>query len=479
MIDLFESTRYSTESEGRPEEATVVPAATKATGFGLETIKGALSEIFGRKTPTDSETLKEERDEDQTQESADSESSDETEIDDDEFLNYFAYFHGYLPEMQLRKVLKKSGDYLLRKNERHGRTFLLFSVAVRGKTKGKKPRIEIKHYRVYQNEIGVYMEGEKIFKTLADFLIYYILHPHKEMLNINLLRGIPTNDFVLRPLQITLLDKLEKGSFSETLHADVVYLEKPDIRAVVKMLKFEDPYFEGTKKRFFEKARVLMKLRHKNIVRLIGWQIFEDPLMLVFEAMDGGFLDNWLIANFERTCILQLMRDIGARNCSLTADFKLKISNLDRCVNGDSYRMNEPELLPTRYLAPENLSRFIFTPATDCYTFGNLLYEIFTGGEIPYEELEPSQVKANILERVTNDVAKTKMPLPLQNYVKYLLWSYNPAARPGMDKIAEFLTKIIDHLKSAGSTGKWKQTPILFFTAASAPEGRRGARYPK
>jgi len=55
--------------------------------------------------------------------------------------------------------------------------------------------------------------------------------------------------------------------------------------------------------------------------------------------------------------------------------------------------------LPLRHLAPEAISELRFTKATDVWSFGCLLYEIFTGHE-PYPNIHSSAVVDGVKEHV-------------------------------------------------------------------------------
>ncbi len=55
-------------------------------------------------------------------------------------------------------------------------------------------------------------------------------------------------------------------------------------------------------------------------------------------------------------------------------------------------------MLPVRWMAPESLADGIFTPSSDIWSIGVLLYEIMTFGSFPYQGMSNKQV----LEYVKN-----------------------------------------------------------------------------
>ena len=53
-------------------------------------------------------------------------------------------------------------------------------------------------------------------------------------------------------------------------------------------------------------------------------------------------------------------------------------------------------MLPVRWMAPESLSEGVFTPMSDIWSYGVILFEIITFGSFPFQGLSNNQVLLHI-----------------------------------------------------------------------------------
>ena len=63
-------------------------------------------------------------------------------------------------------------------------------------------------------------------------------------------------------------------------------------------------------------------------------------------------------------------------------------------------------MLPVRWMSPESLADGIFTPMSDIWSFGVLLYEIITFGSFPFQGLSNNQVLNNVKAGNTLNIPK-------------------------------------------------------------------------
>lgn len=97
-------------------------------------------------------------------------------------------------------------------------------------------------------------------------------------------------------------------------------------------------------------------------------------------------------------------RDIAARNCLLTCKGPGRVAKIGDfgmardIYRASYYRKGGRAMLPVKWMPPEAFMEGIFTSKTDTWSFGVLLWEIFSLGYMPY----PSRSNQEVLEFVTN-----------------------------------------------------------------------------
>ena len=67
-------------------------------------------------------------------------------------------------------------------------------------------------------------------------------------------------------------------------------------------------------------------------------------------------------------------------------------------------------MLPVRWMAPESLVDGLFTPMTDIWSYGVLLYEIITFGSFPFQGMSNNQVLGHIKTGMTIDIPEGVKP---------------------------------------------------------------------
>ncbi|WKY05517.1 hypothetical protein Q1695_006043 [Nippostrongylus brasiliensis] len=151
----------------------------------------------------------------------------------------------------------------------------------------------------------------------------------------------------------------------------------------------------------------LLELTHMNLLKYLG-QINEtvsdgDATSTAYIPYQMLFKIIWEICDgisyiHSRNLI---HRDLAARNVLLTTGLRAKISGFGFCSDPDDPKFSGNSLavryLPVRWLAPECFQGK-FSQKSDTWSFGVLLYETFTLGEVPYDDLQkPEEIVECVL----------------------------------------------------------------------------------
>jgi serine/threonine protein kinase len=88
-------------------------------------------------------------------------------------------------------------------------------------------------------------------------------------------------------------------------------------------------------------------------------------------------------------------RDIAARNFLVTNDRRVMLSDFGLAAkqHDDDIEASDEFPVPIRWAAPEVLQQNRFSFATDMYSFGATLYEIFSNGDDPLKDHKQEVLK--------------------------------------------------------------------------------------
>jgi len=147
----------------------------------------------------------------------------------------------------------------------------------------------------------------------------------------------------------------------------------------------------------------------------------------------------------HKNCILH--RDLAARNCLVTASGDVKISDfgLSRDIGesqSNTYTTRGVDALPVRWMAPESFIDGTYTPASDVWSFGVVMWEIFTNGVQPYFGISNQQVISAILKGKL--LSKPRLSPEWIYEVMLLCWNFEDKYRPSFSDILEFFTNILN-----------------------------------
>ncbi|RIA05449.1 hypothetical protein BRARA_K00270 [Brassica rapa] len=164
------------------------------------------------------------------------------------------------------------------------------------------------------------------------------------------------------------------------------------------------------KEEFMNEIKLISKLQHRNLVRLLGCCIDGEEKLLVFEYMVNKSLDTFLfdlkkkleidwpkrfniiqgiargLLYLHRDSLLRVVhRDLKVSNILLDEKMNPKISDfgLARMFHGKQHQDSTGSVVGTLgYMSPEYAWTGTFSEKSDIYSFGVLMLEIITGKEI-------------------------------------------------------------------------------------------------
>ncbi|XP_034540648.1 NT-3 growth factor receptor [Notolabrus celidotus] len=240
---------------------------------------------------------------------------------------------------------------------------------------------------------------------------------------------------------IILKRELGEGAFGKVFLAECYNLSPTKDKMLVAVKTLKDPTL-AARKDFQREAELLTNLQHEHIVKFYGVCVDGDPLIMVFEYMKHGDLTKFFRAHGPDAMILvdgqplqtngelglsQMLhiasqiaagmiylasqhfvhRDLATRNCLVGNGLLVKIGDfgMSRDIySTDYYRVGGHTMLPIRWMPPESIMYRKFTTESDVWSFGVILWEIFTYGKQPWFQLANNEViecitQGRVLER--------------------------------------------------------------------------------
>ncbi|XP_026158502.1 fibroblast growth factor receptor 3 isoform X2 [Mastacembelus armatus] len=297
--------------------------------------------------------------------------------------------------------------------------------------------------------------------------------------------------------RLTLGKPLGEGCFGQVVMAEAVGIdkEKPNkpLTVAVKMLK-DDATDKDLSDLVSEMEMMKMIGKHKNIINLLGACTQDGPLYVLVEYASKGNLREYLrarrppgmdysfdtckIPNEQLTfkdlvsCAYQVARgmeylasqkcihrDLAARNVLVTEDNVMKIADfgLARDVhNIDYYKKTTNGRLPVKWMAPEALFDRVYTHQSDVWSYGVLLWEIFTLGGSPYpgipvEELFKLLKEGHRMDKPANCTHELYM-------IMRECWHAVPSQRPTFRQLVEDHDRVL----SMTSTDEYLDLSVPF-----------------
>ncbi|NXI17170.1 FRK kinase, partial [Irena cyanogastra] len=331
----------------------------------------------------------------------------------------------------------------------------------------------VKHYRIKRKDGNFFLTERKTFKTMNKLVDYYSKNNdglcvllRQPCLKIQVpatfdLSYKTVDQWEIDRRSLKLVKKLGSGQFGEVWEG----LWNNTTPVAIKTLKpgSMDP------KDFLREAQTMKTLRHPKLIQLYAVCTLEDPVYIITELMRYGSLLEYLKKDKGSQISLThqidmaaqvasgmayiesenyIHRDLAARNVLVGEHNVCKVADfgLARVFAVGNEKVYEPRTetkLPVKWTAPEAIHCNRFSIKSDVWSFGILLFEIITYGQMPYQGMAGHQV-IQLLDNGYRLPQPDTCPAPLY---KMMLQCWNAEAneRPTFDSLSDQLENYFDN----------------------------------
>ncbi|XP_035246500.1 tyrosine-protein kinase JAK2-like isoform X2 [Anguilla anguilla] len=275
---------------------------------------------------------------------------------------------------------------------------------------------------------------------------------------------------------LIFLQQLGKGNFGsvEMCRYDPLQDNTGEVVAVKKLQHSTAEHLRD----FEREIEILKSLQHENIVKYKGvcYSAGRRNLRLIMEYLPFGSLRDYLIKNKDRIDHKKLLhyatqickgmeylatkryihRDLATRNILVESEQRVKIGDfgLTKVLPQDKeyYTVKEPGESPIFWYAPESLTESKFSVASDIWSFGVVLYELFTHSDkacsppAVFMGMMGSDKQGQMIVYHLIELLKSGSRLPQPEDCPALIysmmkdcWNNEPCPRPSFKKLANSL----------------------------------------
>ncbi|KAF6202853.1 hypothetical protein GE061_003258 [Apolygus lucorum] len=375
------------------------------------------------------------------------------------------WYFGKVSRKEAEKLLmaeeEPRGTYLIRDSE-HNPSGYSLSVKDWEQSRG----YHVKHYKIKPAADGGYfIAANQIFATLPALVQAYT----KNALGLCHVLSKPCprpkpqiwdlapqmrDDWEIDRSEIQLIHKLGQGHFGTVWYGKW----RNSIEVAVKTLR------QGamSTQAFLQEAAIMKKFRHDRLVALYAVCSKAEPIYIVTEYMKNGslleFLRNGDGKDLELPDLIYIAyqvasgmaylemkqlihRDLAARNVLIGENNTAKICDfgLARVIEDDEYCPKQGSRFPIKWTAPESIVYGRFSIKSDVWSYGILLMELFTYGQVPY----PGMHGREVIEQIDQGY---RMPKPASHHVPdpiyrlmLVCWEADPEKRPTFEFLNSYL----------------------------------------
>jgi serine/threonine-protein kinase len=193
-----------------------------------------------------------------------------------------------------------------------------------------------------------------------------------------------------------IIECLKKDEHTGAYLANHIYLGK---RIILKTLNTKTILDKEKIERFKREAKILAKLDHPNIIKVLDFGTYEEFFYISFEYFESKNLrilinERETLEKNKLNLIVQLLkglnyahrndiihRDLKPENILVDESFNLKISDFGLAVAlNENFVTRQTSIVGTPcYMSPEQVNGELLTERSDLFSLGIIIYELFQG----------------------------------------------------------------------------------------------------
>ncbi|RDD37190.1 Tyrosine-protein kinase CSK [Trichoplax sp. H2] len=374
----------------------------------------------------------------------------------------YDWFHGRITRDQAESRLKNARDgiFLIRESTHYPGDYSISLSCKNG----------VQHYRIVHTPTDMMtIDNEVFFTDLEKLIAHYMINDMGLVTPLKIACGyrgekkpiINKQHFAaegwLLPMEEIVKDSviLGKGEFGSVQKG--FYRGRP---VAIKSMNASNVATEL----LLHEASISTHLNHPNLVELIGIAADDNNMYMIVELMPRGSLVDYLRSRgrsvineeiqlkfaldiCEGMCYLSsknfVHRDLAARNVLLSDNEKAKISDFGLTIqlNNEAAPSLGTRKIAVKWTAPEAVrsQEVLFSVKSDVWSFGIVLWELYSFGRIPYPRVSKDEVMEHIEEGYRMD-----SPDGCSEVIYQLMsdcWNYKPESRPSFPRMREILRK--------------------------------------
>jgi serine/threonine protein kinase len=300
--------------------------------------------------------------------------------------------------------------------------------------------------------------------------------------------------------------ELAQGGFGKVYLAEMLTGENFSSVVAVKLLHARWTENAEVVMRSRDEARLLGRLRHRNIVRVESLSRIQGQVAIVMEYLEGADLKTISNAlrdsgrSFPRQAAFEsvgsvadaldaaynqvplnaaeplrvIHRDIKPSNVMLTVEGDVKVLDFGTARASFDTREAKTQALAfgsAAYMSPERLMGDEDTPAADVFALGLTLWELLTQDSFGKIPVRPEKFEAQVAERL-EQVDLSSMPAYRREQVLEalrLMLAYEPGQRPGAADVTELMETFAESCRDGGLK-RFSREVVRDVVARNAPE---------